>query len=70
MAGHLQETLGRRIREHREALGISQEMFAEQLGFHRTYLGSLELGERNLTLRTLEDLADKLGVAALELIRD
>lgn len=69
MSGDLQKTLGRRIREHRAKLGISQESLAEQLGFHRTYMGSLERGERNLTLGSLEDLAERLGVEPLDLLQ-
>lgn len=70
MTRDLQKTVGRHIREHREKLGISQERLAEQLSFHRTYLGSLERGERNLTLGSLEDLAERLGVDPLDLLRD
>lgn len=55
---------------HREALGLSQERFAEQLGFHRTYLGSIERGERNLSLASVEVLAERLGVAPLSLLAD
>lgn len=69
MTGDLQKTVGRRIRAHREKLGISQEKLAEQLGYHRTYLGSVERGERNLTLGSLEALAERLGVEPLELLR-
>lgn len=70
MTGNLQKTVGRRIREHRDKLGISQEKLAEQLDFHRTYMGSLERGERNLTLGSLESLAERLGVDPLDLLRD
>lgn len=65
----LRRTLGRRLREHRESLGVSQEALADQLGYHRTYLGAVERGERNLTLDTLEHLADRLGVDPLDLLR-
>lgn len=60
--GDLQRTVGRNLRTHRERLGLSQEAFADTLGVHRTYLGGLERGERNLTLQTLERLADQLEV--------
>jgi transcriptional regulator with XRE-family HTH domain len=42
--------------------GISQEELADALGYHRTYLGGIERGERNLTLRSVERLADRLAV--------
>jgi transcriptional regulator with XRE-family HTH domain len=60
--GDLQRAVGRNLRAHRRALGLSQENFAERLGVHRTYMGGLERGERNLTLKSLERLADCMGV--------
>lgn len=70
MAGDLQQRLGRNLRALRLAKGLSQEEFAELLGFHRTYVGGLERGERNVTLCTLSRLADELGVDPLSLLRD
>lgn len=70
MAGELQKALGRNLRSHRDAAGLSQEAFAEQLGFHRTYVGGLERGERNLSLRALEELAERIGVDPLSLLAD
>ena len=67
MEGDLQRTLGRNLRRQREARGLSQEAFAELMGVHRTYWGGLERGERNLTLRSLERLADQLEMPALAL---
>lgn len=65
----LQEIVGRRVRERRTAMGVSQERLAEQLGYHRTYVGSVERGERNLTLSSLEQLAERLGVEPIDLLR-
>lgn len=62
MEGQLQHVLGRNLRRIRLERGYSQEDFAEVLDVHRTYLGALERGERNPTLRTVERLADDLGV--------
>lgn len=70
MAGELQKALGRNLKSHRQALGISQEAFADRLGVHRTYMGGLERGERNLTLKSLESLAEALGVDPLWLLTD
>jgi transcriptional regulator with XRE-family HTH domain len=67
--GELQRRLGRHLRAHREAQGLSQEDFADVLGYHRTYLGAVERGERNLTLRSVERLADQLGVDPVDLLR-
>jgi transcriptional regulator with XRE-family HTH domain len=47
--------------------GYSQEAFADLLGYHRTYIGGVERGERNLTLRTVERLATVLDVDPLDL---
>lgn len=48
---------------------MSQEAFAEVLGVHRTYMGGLERGERNLTLRSLERIAEQMCVEVEELMR-
>jgi transcriptional regulator with XRE-family HTH domain len=69
MEGDLQRTVGRNLRAYRVARGYSQEAFAEVLGVHRTYMGGLERGERNLTLRSLERIAERLDVPPLELLQ-
>ena len=69
MEGDLQRRLGLSLRARREAEGLSQEAFADVLGVHRTYMGGLERGERNVTLRTIERLASRLDADALELLR-
>jgi len=43
---------------------------AEKCGLHRTYVGAIERGERNITLATLKQLADALGVTSAELITE
>ncbi len=69
MEGELQGRVGRNLRAHREALGLSQEAFAELVGVHRTYMGGLERGERNITLRSLERIAATIGVDPLDLLQ-
>jgi transcriptional regulator with XRE-family HTH domain len=68
MEGELQNALGRNLRNFREAEELSQEAFAERLGFHRTYWAGIERGERNLTLRSVEKIADKLKIEPLLLL--
>lgn len=62
----LQE-LGNRIRETRKALGWTQEDLADNAGIDRSYIGSVERGERNLTFKVLCQICEALGcdVAAL-----
>ncbi len=68
MEGDLQKTLGRNVRAWREERGISQEALAELVGVHRTYMGGIERGERNLSLRSVERLAAALGIEPLALL--
>lgn len=61
---------GRAIARHRSARGLSQEQLAEHAGLHRNYIGLVERGERNATLKTLIAIADALDVALGELFAD
>lgn len=69
MTQSLQVTVGHHVRHRRKELGLSQEKFAELVGVHRTYVGALERGERNLSLGSVERLAALMGVRALDLLR-
>ncbi|PPG32332.1 helix-turn-helix domain-containing protein [Pseudoclavibacter sp. RFBB5] len=70
MVGELQRSVGKNIRRIRLSRGISQEALGAVVGLHRTYIGSVERGERNITLQTLEGMAELLGVAPMELLDD
>ena len=62
--------LARNIRCYRRCRNISQEQLAEISGLHRTYVGSVERAERNVTVGTLEALADALGVSIVDLLTE
>ena len=69
MEGDLQRAVGRNLRAYRKARGLSQEAFADVLGVHRTYMGGVERGERNLTLKSVERIAAKIEVEPLALLQ-
>jgi transcriptional regulator with XRE-family HTH domain len=69
MEGDLQRAVGANLRDYRRARDLSQEAFAQLLGLHRTYVGGLERGERNLTLKAVERIAAKIDVDPLALLR-
>jgi transcriptional regulator with XRE-family HTH domain len=58
---------GARVRQLRNGRGWSQEELADRAGLHRTYVGSIERGEQNLSLVNIEKLAATLGVSLAEL---
>jgi transcriptional regulator with XRE-family HTH domain len=66
--GDLQKIVGANLRQYREDRGLSQEAFAEVLGWHRTYIGGLERGERNLSLQAVERIAALLELEPLKLL--
>lgn len=61
---------GLRVREERERLGISQEELADRAGLHRTYIGGVERGERNLGLLNVIRIARALKLKPAGLLED
>lgn len=59
---------GRTVRELRQRSGLSQEGLAEMAGLHRTYVGSVERGERNIGLLNLVAIARALKVPPKALV--
>jgi transcriptional regulator with XRE-family HTH domain len=60
---------GRRVRDRRAELGLSQEELAERADLHRTYISSLEQGRRNVAVHNVVRLARALDVDPADLVR-
>ena len=60
---------GKRVRELRKERQLSQEKLGELAGLHRTYIGMVERGERNISLKNLEQIAKAFKVNIDELFR-
>lgn len=60
---------GKRVREERLKLGLSQEELAARAGVHRTYVGMIERAEKNITLTNIEKFAFALGKKPDELLK-
>lgn len=67
-SSHLTAILAANLRAFREANELSQEEFADMCDLHRTYVGSVERGERNVTLSTLQVFASVIGVSVPQLL--
>lgn len=63
------DIFARNLRKERLAKGLSQEALADKAGLHRTYVGSVERGERNITLINAEKLAHALDIELADLVR-
>jgi transcriptional regulator with XRE-family HTH domain len=66
----LLKALGRRIRELRSAHGYSQEGFADKCGVHRTFMGTIERGESNLSFQNILKVTTTLGISLSTLFVD
>ena len=64
-----QKRLGKRVAELRRGKGFSQEGFAHECGFHRSYMGAVERGEKNITIATIEKIAKVLKMSLAELFK-
>ena len=61
---------GAAVRVRRQSLGISQEELAARADLHRTYVGDIERGLRNVSIKNIEKLATALGCRPSELFQD
>ena len=59
---------GRRVREVRKAKGISQERLAEMADIDRSYMGNIERGEKNITLKKAYEICDALEIEIQDLV--
>ena len=59
-----------RLRQIRQLKGLSQEELADMAGLHRTYVGSVERSERNISIDNIERLAKALEVDIIELLQE
>ena len=64
------DLLGKRIREERIKLNLTQEQLAEKVDISTSYVGQIERGERNISLDTLVNVANILGVTIDFLLQD
>jgi transcriptional regulator with XRE-family HTH domain len=62
------QTFAKNLRILRKKAGLSQEELAHRAGLHRTYVGSVEREERNISLKNVERLANALNVSATTLL--
>lgn len=66
----LRQTIAERIRARRMAVGVSQEALGEKANIHRTYIGAVERGEKNVTVVTLAKIAHALHCKLSDLLPD
>lgn len=69
MSSNTRRIFARRLRQIRQVRGLSQEELADMAGLHRTYVGSVERSERNVSIDNMERLAIALEVDITELLR-
>lgn len=65
---HILEKFGNKMQEVRKSKGVTQEELAARLSMHRTYIGLVERGERNPTIRTLYKIVKALDIKASDIL--
>lgn len=68
MPGELQQRVGRNVRALRKQMGLSQAQFGAHFDYDRTFIGHIERGERNLTVQSVERLAELFEVDPVDLL--
>jgi transcriptional regulator with XRE-family HTH domain len=69
VSSNARRIFAQRLRQIRQIKGLSQEELADMAGLHRTYVGSIERSERNVSIDNMERLANALEVDITELLR-
>lgn len=64
---NIRKAFGNRVRALRKEQGYSQEAFAEECGLHRTYMGAVERGERNVSIDNIAKIASALKIEIRQL---
>ncbi|MBR1881660.1 MAG: helix-turn-helix transcriptional regulator [Muribaculaceae bacterium] len=67
---NINELFGKRVKEYRLSLKLSQEALANLAEIDRTYLPKVERGERNVSLAIAQKIADALNVKLSKLLED
>jgi len=66
----VQVKLGQALRKHRKLRGLTQERLSELSGLHFTYIGSVERGERNISIKSIDALLKALGLSYKDFFGD
>ena len=66
---NLKKIFGQRVKEKRTSANLSQEELAYKAGVHRTYIGMIERGEKNITLLSIEKIAKALNTNIEEIFK-
>ena len=70
MVQDILKVVGKRVSTIRQKKGWSQDEFEDISGLHRAYIGAVERGRKNVTVKTLKTIADALGVRVRDLVAD
>lgn len=62
------KVFGTNVKHYRQAIGLSQEAFAERCGMHRTYISAIECFRRSISLENIQRIADALNIEAYKLL--
>lgn len=61
------KVFGTNVKRYRQAMGLSQEAFADKCGLHRTYISAIECYRRSISLENVQRIANVLGIETYKL---